>query len=90
MYIYTRINVSLTAIVTGCRYGCKALENIGSRSDAIRVLVAKNNSVQIMLRGLHKHRDDPAVQASGLHALAVLSGDDRTMQEHITQMSGAK
>lgn len=71
------------------RYGCKALENLAVRTMHQRVIVAKANAVQIMLKGMKAHIDDVEVQSFGCHALAVMSGDDLVMHEHITQMSGA-
>jgi len=71
------------------RYGCKALENLGSRNNAERVAVAKENGVQIMLKGMRVHSSDGEVLGFGFHAMAVLGADDAKMHEHIVQMEAA-
>eukprot|EP00041_Stephanoeca_diplocostata_P033958 m.1137616 g.1137616 ORF g.1137616 m.1137616 type:complete len:1373 (-) comp24436_c0_seq1:65-4183(-) len=76
-----------TAVADVQRYGCKALENFGARSEAQRAQIAKSNAVQVMLKGGKAHAANAKVQDALLHALACIAGQDETMHYHMAQMS---
>lgn len=40
-----------------------------------RTYVAQSNGVQVILLGLHPHKDKPIVLSNGFHALAVIASD---------------